>query len=222
MKYLKCLQKKFDIGQKTGRKEDPAQVANDMRSARKTDGTQIFSRMEWLSKLHIQEFSSRLSAKREQSDGKQIFSDDEPDDDEELAEEYASLTDEQMLEKASVAVQSEIGVKHPVMYNVYNFCEMAFENRLSFFKVKMLREMCKHFEIPSNLRDTKSSLVKKLSQMVECSCMKESNYAMNVSNNYFGKLKFHNFVHGDIRDGSGLFGLWIMRSRPNGRNCRMK
>ena len=98
------------------------------------------------------------------------------------AEEYASLTDEQMLEKASVAVQSEIGVKHPVMYNVYNLCEMAFENRLSFFKVKMLREMCKHFEIPSNLVE-------------DCSCMKESNYAMKVSNNYFGKLKFHNFDH---------------------------
>ena len=112
--------------------------------------------------------------------------------------------------------------KHPVMYDFYNLCEMAFVNRLSFFKVKTIREMCKQFEIPSNLRDTKSSLVKKLSQMVECSCMKESNYAMNVSNNYFGKLKFHNFVHGDIRDGSGLFGLWIMRSRPNGRNCRMK
>ena len=82
-----------------------------------------------------------------------------------------------MLEKASVAVQSEIGVKHPVMYNVYNLYEMAFENRLSFFKVKMLREMCRHFEIPSNLRDTKSSLVKKLShyEMVaeDCSCMKE-------------------------------------------------
>ena len=83
-----------------------------------------------------------------------------------------------MLEKASVAVQSEIGVKHPVMYNVYNLYEMAFENRLSFFKVKMLREMCRHFEIPSNLRDTKSSLVKKLShcEMVaeDCSCMKVS------------------------------------------------
>ena len=121
---------------------------------------------------------SRLSAKRKQSDGKQTFSDDdEPDDDEELAEEYASLTDEQMLEKASVAVQSEIGVKHPVMYNVYNLYEMAFENRLSFFKVKMLREMCRHFEIPSNLRDTKSSLVKKLSHYEtvaeDCSCMKE-------------------------------------------------
>ena len=134
--------------------------------------------------------SSRLSAKRKQSDGKQTISDDdEPDDDEELAEEYASLTDEKMLEKASVAVQSEIGVKHPVMYNVYNLWEMAFENRLSFFKVTMLREMCKHFEIPSNLRDTKSSLVKKLShcEMVveDCSCMKESNYAMYLSKNYF-------------------------------------
>ena len=38
------LQKKFGIGRKTGRKEDPAQVANDMRNARKTDGTQVFSR----------------------------------------------------------------------------------------------------------------------------------------------------------------------------------
>ena len=78
---------------------------------------------------------SRLSAKRNQSDGKQTISDDdEPDDDEELAEEYASLTDEQMLEKASVAVQSEIGVKHPVIYDVYNLCEMAFENRLLFLR----------------------------------------------------------------------------------------
>ena len=43
----------------------------------------------------------------------------------------------------------------------------------------MRREMCKHFEIPSSLRDSKSRLVKKLSQMVEdCSYMKESNYAM--------------------------------------------
>ncbi|RMX51156.1 hypothetical protein pdam_00015788 [Pocillopora damicornis] len=102
------LQKKFDIGKKIGWKEDPAQVANDMRNARNTDGSLI-----------------------KQSDGKETSSDDdEPDDNEELAEEYASLTDEQMLEKANVALESEIGVKHPVMYDVYNLCEMAFENRL--------------------------------------------------------------------------------------------
>ena len=109
-------------------------------------------------------FFATLSAERKRTDGKETFSgDDEPDENEELAEEYASLTDEQMLEKASVAIESEISVKHPLMYDVYNLCEMAFENRLSFFKVKILREICKRSEIPSNLRDTKSSLVKKLS-----------------------------------------------------------
>ena len=44
------LQKKFDIGKETGRKEDPAQVAGDMREARNTDGTRMFGRAEWLSK----------------------------------------------------------------------------------------------------------------------------------------------------------------------------
>ena len=123
-----------------------------MRNTRDTNGTRIFNRVEWLSKLQIQGFFLRLS-QRKQSDGKETSSDDaEP---EELAEEYSSLTyltDEQMLEKASVAVQFEIGVKHTVMYDVYNLCEMAFENKLSFLKVKMLKEMCKHFEIPSNIK----------------------------------------------------------------------
>ena len=120
-----------------------------MRNTRDTDGTRMFNRVEWLSKLQIQGFFLRLS-QRKQSDGKETSSDDaEP---EELAEEYSSLTDEQMLEKASVAVEFEIGVKHTVMYDVYNLWEMAFENKLSFLKVKMLKEMCKHFEIPSNIK----------------------------------------------------------------------
>ena len=120
-----------------------------MRNTRDTDGTRMFNRVEWLSKLQIQGFFLRLS-QRKQSDGKETSSDDaEP---EELAEEYSSLTDEQMLEKASVAVQFEIGDKHTMIYDVYNLCEMAFENKLSFLKVKMLKEMCKHFEIPSNIK----------------------------------------------------------------------
>ena len=89
-----------------------------MRNARNTDDTRTFSKMEWLSKLQIQGFFSRVSAKRKQSGGKETSSHgDEPDDSEELAEEYASLTDEEMLEKASVAIQSEIGVKRLVMYD---------------------------------------------------------------------------------------------------------
>ena len=49
---------------------------------------------------------------------------------------------------------------------------MAFENKPLFFKVKTLGEMCKHFEITSNSRDTKSTLAKK--KMVEdCSFAKK-------------------------------------------------
>ena len=56
------LQKKFVIGKETERKEDSTQVASDMRKARNTDGTQMFSRAEWLSKVQIQAFSSGISA----------------------------------------------------------------------------------------------------------------------------------------------------------------
>ena len=50
-------------------------------------------------------FFSPLAAKRKQTDGKKTSSDDaEPDDSEELAVEYATLTDEQLLKKASVTV----------------------------------------------------------------------------------------------------------------------
>ena len=54
-----------------------------MRNTRDTDGTRMFNRVEWLSKLQIQGFFLRLS-QRKQSDGKETSSDDaEP---EELAE----------------------------------------------------------------------------------------------------------------------------------------
>jgi len=44
------LQKKIEIEQQTGRKEDPAQVADDMRGARKANGERIFTRTEWITK----------------------------------------------------------------------------------------------------------------------------------------------------------------------------
>ena len=54
---------KFNLGQETGRKEDPAQVAKVMRTASTADGERIFNRADWLTKLQIQGFFSRLSKK---------------------------------------------------------------------------------------------------------------------------------------------------------------
>ena len=142
-----------------------------MRKARNTDGTQMFSRAEWLSKVQVQAFFSWISAKRKQSSSKESSRyDDEVDNSD--AEEYASEIDDRLFEANSEAVVAAIAVKHPLMYDVHNLCEMAYEKKISSFKVKMLREICKHFEISFNTRDTKSALVQKLSELVrDCSCM---------------------------------------------------
>ena len=81
--------------------------------------------------------------------------------DEESEEKNGSRQDENVFDEVHDAVVSEIGVIHPVMYDVCNLCEMVAENKLSSFKVKMLRVIC-----------TYSELVKKLTEMViGCGCL---------------------------------------------------
>ena len=65
------LQKSLTLGEETGRKEDPAQIASDMRKARNTDGTRMFSTAEWPSKVQIRALFSRISARRKQSSSKE-------------------------------------------------------------------------------------------------------------------------------------------------------
>ena len=69
-KVRQYLIQKFNIGQDTGKKEDPAQVAKDMRTASTMDGERMFDRTEWLSKCQIQGFFLRLSASIKQGSQK--------------------------------------------------------------------------------------------------------------------------------------------------------
>ena len=39
----------------------------------------------------------------------------------------------------------EIGLKHPIMFDVYDVCSLAREGRLPSLKVKILRDTYKHF-----------------------------------------------------------------------------
>ena len=147
------LQKKFEINLERSRKEEPSQVANDMRKAHNADGTRMFGRTEWLSKLQIQGFFSRISPKRKQSTLKELSIEEEDGEiDDCAAEEYACQDDERMEKDTSEAVVEAIGVRHPLMYDVFNLCELANENKLSSFKCNMLKEICKHFEIPFNTK----------------------------------------------------------------------
>ena len=63
------LTRKFDIGERTGRKADPAQVEKEMRTARNPSNERQFSCTEWLTKTQMQGFFSRLAASRRKEQG---------------------------------------------------------------------------------------------------------------------------------------------------------
>lgn len=56
---------KFNIGQDTGKKEDPVQVAKDMRTASTIEGEKMFDRTEWLLKCQIQGFFFEIVCKHQ-------------------------------------------------------------------------------------------------------------------------------------------------------------
>ena len=65
----------------------------------------------------------------------------------------------------------EIGLKHPIMFDVYDVCSLERERRFPNLKVKILREMCKHFELAFKMRDTEAALLAKIEEMIsEWSC----------------------------------------------------
>lgn len=172
-KVREYLTMKFNIGQETGRKEDPAQVAKDMRTASTLEGERMFNRTEWLTKSQIQGFFSRLSKKIKEGQVVTTTEDveSESEDDEDVVEEYVCQEDEGFLIDTRQAILDKMGVSHPITYDAYNLCRMTRDKNISSFIVNMLKELCNHFELPFKSRDIKANLVAKIEEMVqECSC----------------------------------------------------
>lgn len=171
-KVRQYLTSKFDIGQITGRKEDPDKVANDMRIARAENGERMFCREEWLTKSQIQGFFSRLSKKRKTST---LPNTEKETEDEDSTDEDDFDEDEIDHMNTVHAVINEIGLCHPIVYDVYDLCDYAKHNKLNAFTVPMLKEICKFFEVPFKSRDNKAALMSKVKEMIsECSCSSES------------------------------------------------
>ena len=177
-KVRQYLVRKFNIGQDTGRKEDPAQVAKDMRTASMIDRDRMFDRSEWLSKCQIQGFFSRLSASIKQGNQTQTQTLQsgngvtEQDEDEDVEEEYACDEHEEIMAETREDVLAKIGLTDPIMYDIYDLCLFSREGKLQTFKVKMLRAMCTHFDLSFRTRDNKADLVSKMEEMISgCSCI---------------------------------------------------
>ena len=153
-------------------KPNPEKVAKDIRTACTIDGETMFVRTEWLSNVQTQSFFSRLCLKQRskiQQESDDVI--DADDEDDHLIEASASDVDEECFREARNTVMDEIGLKHPVLFDIYDVCSLAREARLPSLKVKMLRDMCKHFELAFKMQDTNAAPLAKMEEMIsECSC----------------------------------------------------
>lgn len=159
----------FDCGEKNGNKADPASVALEMRNAKMEDGSRRFAREEWLNKSQIKSFFSRLAKLRRSGKSSESIpleaDSDHGDSDSEDDQEEEHRQD--LLKEISVS----LATSHPIAYQDYNLCNLTEKGQLKDLKVKMLKEICSHFELPVKSRDTKAILTERIMDMVgRCSC----------------------------------------------------
>ena len=159
------LTTRLNLGERTGRKADPAQVVLDVRTAKNVSNEHLFNRSEWRTKTQIQGFFSRLAATRHKQPGTLVGLSVDEDDVECLQKDFERQELMEML-------NSEMNVSHPICYNRYDLCELHHSDSLRKFDVAMLKTICKHFEIPFKTRDRKQALIDKVSAMVnDCQCL---------------------------------------------------
>ena len=161
------LEAKYLAGEKTGHKADPDQVVADMRTARNENGNRLFARNEWLNATQIKGFFSRMTAKRRKLQGRFdniVLTDVDVECLEQQSERHTQI--EEILE--------HLAVKHPIVYEVYDLCEYHQKRKLPSFGVKMLKEICKHFDLSFRSTDGKQKLISNIELMIlECDCNKE-------------------------------------------------
>ena len=61
------LPTKFDLGERTGIKSNPAKMAADMRTARNPDSSRMFERKHWLTKGQVRDFFLACGLAKKQS-----------------------------------------------------------------------------------------------------------------------------------------------------------
>ena len=164
------LNAKFELGAKTGLKADPYQVSADMRNARDEENNRRFSREEWLTKSQIKSYFSRLASAR--GKGQETEEVDDQTDFDDIFEEEEEDSRQQVIS----SIIEEIGLRHPICYDVYDLCDYYKCSKLSKFNVQMLKAILKNFEISYKSKDRKKKdLVEHLAAFVQkCSCFEEA------------------------------------------------
>ena len=158
----KYLEDKFKIGQATGCKLDPVTVATEMRTARNKEGIRQFSVSEFLTPKQVQSFFSRMASKIRKGQG-----------DECLDEDIAAAEEQESYEETRMVVLKEVQLKHPIVFDTFNLCDLEASGKLSDLSVSMLRNVCEHFDLPVEeiRKKRKAPYIALLSELIrECEC----------------------------------------------------
>ena len=142
------LDEKFKLGQETGYKEDPSQVAGDMHRAK--------------NKNIIKLYFSRSAAKI-----KQVGS---------VAKIDLSASDEEMVySSARDKIIQECQLFHPILYDTYNLCQLYATNKLTRFSISFLQDICTycHLEIDSIAATRKAPYIGLIDDLVKSFTCKE-------------------------------------------------
>ena len=156
------LDDKFKIGEQTGFKADPAQVAQDMRHAKHEDGSRRFTVDEFLAPQQIKSYFSRMAAKFRQGSH-------------DVADEWdnQAAAEQDAYSSARMHILEECRLIHPITYDTYIFCVLHARNKLTKLSVPILHIICSHFEmeidtLPVGLKKLYVQLIEELVR--SCSC----------------------------------------------------
>lgn len=165
----KYLDEKFDIGQETGHKMNPATVARDMRFARGPDGSRLFTITEFLSEQQVQSYFSRLAAKRRKQQNTQ--------DQNVTPDDAASQEELEYLETRQKILQ-ELDLTHPICCDNYDLCAIYHTEKLGNMTVALLRYFCEYFhlDVEPITAKRKAPYIALLTELIQtCGCSLEKN-----------------------------------------------
>ncbi|KXJ26035.1 hypothetical protein AC249_AIPGENE6462, partial [Exaiptasia diaphana] len=156
------LDEKFTLGQDTGIKADPEQVAKDMRRAKTEDGKRRFRYDEFLSPQQIKSYFSRSFAKKKAGSMGRAENADEKACEDQI--HYSSARDH---------ILRECQIAHPIIYDTLNLCQMHEKDKLKKLSVALLRHICMffEFEVESLSQSRKAPYLALISELVKgCTC----------------------------------------------------
>ena len=152
------LDEKFKLGQETGYKEDPSQVASDMRRAKNENGERRFAVGEFLSPQQIKSYFSRSAAKIKQAES--VAEIDVPAIDEEMA--YSSARDK---------IIQECQLSHSILYDTYNLCQLYATNKLTRFRFLSFKIYAHISQIDSLPAKRKAPYIGFINKLIKsCAC----------------------------------------------------